>query len=230
MAGHSDEASRPLLHPPIDDQFVTPENSKSITAVPQTIFSAPEPTPPIKPGGTIREDVQIFLGSRLQHIFVLTLVSLDLLGIFADIFINLYTCEEGSPSPTWDHIRDVLNIIGLVFSCIFMLELMLSIWAFRAQYFQSTFRIFDATVIVAGFVIDVLLHGILEEVASLVVILRLWRFFKIIEEFASGAQEQMDGLNLRIEQLECENQDLKEMLTKWKGSDEEADIGSYKRK
>lgn len=69
----------------------------------------------------------------------------------------------------------------------------------------------------AGFIVDVLLHGILEEVASLVIILRLWRFFKIIEEFSVGAEEQMDGLELRIEQLESENADLREELKKQKG-------------
>jgi hypothetical protein len=79
---------------------------------------------------------------------------------------------------------------------------------------------------VAGFIVDVLLHGILEEVASLVVILRLWRFFKIIEEFSVGAEEQMDGLNLRIEQLEMENRDLKLELKKQKGTmDEEQELG-----
>ncbi len=78
----------------------------------------------------------------------------------------------------------------------------------------------------AGFIVDVLLHGILEEVASLVVILRLWRFFKIIEEFSVGAEEQMDGLELRIEQLETENADLKMQLKKQKGGlDEEQDVG-----
>lgn len=81
----------------------------------------------------------------------------------------------------------------------------------------------------AGFVVDVLLHGILEEVASLVIVLRLWRFFKIIEEFSVGAQEQMDGLELRIESLEVENRDLKERLRKSKGSDEESEIGMQYR-
>ena len=80
--------------------------------------------------------------------------------------------------------------------------------------------------IVAGFVTDVLLHGVLEEVASLVIILRLWRFFKIIEEFSVGAEEQMEGLNLRIEQLESENGDLKTQLKKQKGAlDEEESVG-----
>lgn len=81
----------------------------------------------------------------------------------------------------------------------------------------------------AGFVVDVLLHGILEEVASLVIVLRLWRFFKIIEEFSVGAQEQMDGLELRIESLESENRDLKERLRKSKGNDEESEIGMQDR-
>jgi len=97
------------------------------------------------------------------------------------------------------------------------------------RYFTSYFHTFDAIVIVAGFIVDVLLHGILEEVASLVIVLRLWRFFKIIEEFSVGAQEQMDGLELRIESLESENRDLKERLRNSKGNDEEAEIGMQER-
>lgn len=78
----------------------------------------------------------------------------------------------------------------------------------------------------AGFITDVLLHGVLEEVASLVVILRLWRFFKIIEEFSVGAEEQMDGLTLRIEQLETENEDLRRELKKQKETlDDEEEVG-----
>lgn len=150
--------------------------------------------------------------------FVLALVSLDLLGIFGDIFINLYTCEEGEPSPTWDQVREGLGIAGLVFSCLFMVELILSLWAFGWRYFQSLFHIMDATVILAGFVVDVLLKGVLEEVASLVVVLRLWRFFKIIEEFSVGAEEQMDGLEARIEMLESENRHLKAQLERGRNS------------
>lgn len=99
-------------------------------------------------------------------------------------------------------------------------------WQIDPSYFNSSFHILDAIVISAGFIVDVLLHGILEEVASLVVILRLWRFFKIIEEFSVGAEEQMDGLELRIEQLETENTDLKSELKKQKGTiDEEEEVG-----
>jgi hypothetical protein len=72
------------------------------------------------------------------------------------------------------------------------------------RYFRSTFHCFDAAVIVASFVIDALLRGILEEIASLVIILRLWRVIKIIEELSVGAQEQSEALHERLELLEQE--------------------------
>jgi len=96
------------------------------------------------------------------------------------------------------------------------------------RYFSSTFHILDSLVILLSFTIDVLLHGIVEEVASLVIILRLWRFFKIIEEFSVGAQETMDGLELRIEQLEEDNDRLRREVRGLKGglgADDDAENG-----
>lgn len=63
---------------------------------------------------------------------MLGLVSFDLLGIFADIIINLYQCDKDDEGadPVWDDVREALGIAGLVFSCLFMLELVLSVWAF----------------------------------------------------------------------------------------------------
>ena len=59
-----------------------------------------------------------------------------------------------------------------------------------------------------SFVVDVLLRGILEEIASLVIVLRLWRVFKIIEELSVGSQEQTESLRQRIEALEKEKSQL----------------------
>ena len=59
---------------------------------------------------------------------------------------------------------------------------------------------------------DVLLRGVIEEVASLVVILRLWRVAKIIEELSVGAQEQMEDLIEQVTGLQRENEELKAEL------------------
>jgi cell division protein FtsB len=74
----------------------------------------------------------------------------------------------------------------------------------------------------ASFIIDVLLRGILEEVASLVIILRLWRVFKIIEELNVGAQEQTEALHEQIERLEQEKSQLEVELTRLKSTAQES--------
>ena len=81
-------------------------------------------------------------------------------------------------------------------------------WYDRAD----SFEILDAAIIIAGFVIDVCLKGVLEEAGSIIVLLRLWRVFKIVEEFSAEASEQMDNLSERVEKLEVENGKLKKEL------------------
>jgi hypothetical protein len=94
------------------------------------------------------------------------------------------------------------------------------------SFFRSKFHCFDAAVIIASFVIDVLLRGILEEVASLVIILRLWRVFKIIEELSVGAQEQTEALHEQIELLEQEKSQLEVELTRLKSTAQESNVRS----
>ena len=44
----------------------------------------------------------------------------------------------------------------------------------------------------------------MEEAGSLIVVGRLWRVFKIIEEFSAGADDRIEELQERIEALEKE--------------------------
>jgi cellulose synthase/poly-beta-1,6-N-acetylglucosamine synthase-like glycosyltransferase len=128
MPSNDDSAQQPLLSAGITCDAVDP--SSNTQAVNPTEVD-PNDTSAFKTWYRNQlQWLQGFLASRTQHFCVLGLVSLDLLGIFADIFINLYTCEEGEPSPTWDAVRNMLGIAGLVFSCLFMVELILSVWAF----------------------------------------------------------------------------------------------------
>ncbi|KXL48938.1 hypothetical protein M433DRAFT_400 [Acidomyces richmondensis BFW] len=157
----------------------------------------------------IRRETKHFLTSKTGHYSVLVLVSVDISSIFADIILQLETCERHVPEKDGDKASSILGIFSLIFSCLFMVELIASIWAFGWQYFKSWFHCLDATVIIAGFIIDVLLKGVLEEIGSLVVVLRLWRVFKIIEELSAGAEEQMEPLHERLEMIERENEELR---------------------
>jgi len=84
------------------------------------------------------------------------------------------------------------------------------------RFFHSRFHCFDAAIILVGFLIDVVLKGPLEEVGSLVVVLRLWRVFKIIEELSAGAEEQMEPLQERLEDVEKENHELRKQIEQLK--------------
>ena len=75
----------------------------------------------------------------------------------------------------------------------------------RGSYFSSWFHTFDAAVILASFAIDLVAHGVAEDIASLVVVLRLWRFVKVVEEVSLGAAERMEDLEAQIEKLTEEN-------------------------
>lgn len=80
------------------------------------------------------------------------------------------------------------------------------------RFLKSKFHIFDALVIIASFILDVCLKGIVEEVGSVLVVLRLWRVFKIIEELGAEAQENLDKMEERVEGLKKENQELRRRL------------------
>src|SRR6266516_5783284 len=77
-----------------------------------------------------RRSLQRFLSSKTHHYAVLLLVSLDVSTIFADIIMNLIQCDNSNEAPNLEKARDAVGIVGLVFSSLFMLELVVSIWAF----------------------------------------------------------------------------------------------------
>ncbi|KAK8098401.1 uncharacterized protein PG998_013887, partial [Apiospora kogelbergensis] len=141
-----------------------------------------------------RRETRRFLSSKAKHWVILALVALDVAGILSDIFIALITCELKMEDKAWvQPTRSALTNFSLVMSCLFLLELLLCLWAEGIRYLSSWFHCFDAFVIVGSFVIDLLEHGIAEEIASLIVILRLWRFVKIANELSVEASEQIEG-------------------------------------
>jgi hypothetical protein len=129
----SSSSSQPLLSSPQNNDEPT-SSPPSFTSNTSFTENHPHLTRWAKIHTICRGRVKAFLSSRAQHYTVLGLVSFDLLGIFADIIINLYQCDEGDTNPKWDNVREGLGIAGLVFSCLFLAELIASIWAFGWRF------------------------------------------------------------------------------------------------
>lgn len=85
-----------------------------------------------------RKQTRRFLESKYGHYAVLLLVSLDVGCIFADFLISLYICDHHcgkgkEANESLPEAQDALGIVSLIFSCLFMLELVASVWAFGLQ-------------------------------------------------------------------------------------------------
>ncbi|KAL1872461.1 hypothetical protein VTK73DRAFT_1498 [Phialemonium thermophilum] len=160
-----------------------------------------------------RRWVRCILSSRKKHYATLLFVSIDVASILAEILIALITCDMGRRDEPWvEPAEGGLQIVGLSFSSFFLLELLVTVWAFGPRYFSTWFHCFDGVVIVVSFVVDLLAHGIVEEIASLVVGFRLWRFIKIVNELSVGASERIEEFEVKVRQLEHENAELRGRL------------------
>ncbi|EPE08262.1 hydrogen voltage-gated channel 1 [Ophiostoma piceae UAMH 11346] len=156
---------------------------------------------------------QRYLESKQKHYLLLGLVGLDAVAILTEILVFLVTCETGTQGEPWaETVLETTKLSGLVISSLFLAELLPSIWAVGWDFFGTWCHCFYAFVILASFAVDVLAHGVLDDIASLVVILRLWRMAKIVEEVSVGAEEQVEELEARVEKLEHEKVVLGQQL------------------
>ncbi|TDZ26708.1 Voltage-gated hydrogen channel 1 [Colletotrichum orbiculare MAFF 240422] len=162
-----------------------------------------------------RTSLKDVLSSRRKHYAVLALVSLDVAVLMANIFVELVACDMKRESEPWVRdTREGLEITSLVFSCLFLVELILCVVAFGLRYFAEWFHLLDGIVIAASFVVDILSHGVVEEIASLVIVFRLFRFVKVVEEMSMGAAERMEGLEEQLAELRRENGEMKRQLAR----------------
>jgi hypothetical protein len=78
-----------------------------------------------------RRKAQAKLSTKEKHYMIMGLVALDVSGILADIFVALIACDKHEQNERWvEDIRDGLKTASLVFSCLFITELILTVWAF----------------------------------------------------------------------------------------------------
>ncbi|KAJ5706951.1 hypothetical protein N7488_006752 [Penicillium malachiteum] len=163
-----------------------------------------------------RRSARNFLSSRWGHYLILLLVAVDVCCTFADFLIQLHVCElkqtRFGGDSGWEVTQDVLSISSLVISCLFMVELIVAALSFGMKYFSDWFHVFDSLVIIVAFTIEISLRGIGEELGSLVIVLRLWRVFQIIEELSSASEDSLEQYEQEIERLKVENSDLRDRL------------------
>lgn len=90
-----------------------------------------------------RQKTREFLTSKTKHYVILGMVALDVAGVLADIFITLIACDLGKKKEEWvEKSQEILYLVGLVFSSLFLVELMVTVWAFGIRYVDQSWLSF----------------------------------------------------------------------------------------
>ncbi|KAI0328543.1 hypothetical protein GY45DRAFT_991083 [Cubamyces sp. BRFM 1775] len=137
------------------------------------------------------------LESTPLHYTVIALVLIDSVCVLADLAYTFLSADctpiEGPDTPLW---LNVLANVSLVITTLFLAEIPITVWALGWQYYNpvgpvthAALHFFDAAVILTTFVLEVGLRGRERELASLLVILRLWRLVKLVQGIAVSAGE-----------------------------------------
>jgi len=72
------------------------------------------------------------------------------------------------------------------------------------RYLASWFHVFDSFIIGLALIIGTMTGGVVTDVGSLVIALRLWRLAQLSDEIVLDAQERIHGLEQRNQELSDE--------------------------
>ncbi|KAJ7905389.1 hypothetical protein B0H14DRAFT_2327329 [Mycena olivaceomarginata] len=171
-----------------------------------------------------------FLETPLLHKFVIFLVvseSLDASCVLADLgYAFLHencTPPAGPGAPVW---LSVLSHISLGITSFFLLEIPITLWALGLKFYDpwggvphAALHFFDAIIILTTFVLEIVLKGREQELAGLLIILRLWRLVKLVGGVSVGVGEigEQDAIRAaeaenEVEALKKENAELRARL------------------
>lgn len=182
------------------------------------------------PALTFRDSLKRLYSSERFQIAVVCLVILDAIFVLAELLIDLsiIELEHGHIAP------EVFHYLSLALLTFFVVELAGKLFAYRLEFFQHKFEVFDGVVVIVSFVLDIVF--VFREDAfdgmGLLILLRLWRVARIINGVLVSVKTRADQrlhklkesydhlvsrvteLQARTDKLEQENQKLKALLKK----------------
>ncbi|KAJ7172582.1 hypothetical protein C8R46DRAFT_156237 [Mycena filopes] len=174
-----------------------------------------------------RERTAELLESSLLHKVVILLITIDASCVLADLGYAFLdegcTPPEGPDAPVW---LSVLSHISLGITAFFLLEIPCTLWALGPRFYNpwgrvphAALHLFDAFIIVTTFILEVILKGKEQELAGLLIILRLWRLVKLVGGVSVGVGElgeedaaRAADAESQVEALKKENADLRARL------------------
>ncbi|XP_051916641.1 voltage-gated hydrogen channel 1-like [Hippocampus zosterae] len=177
---------------------------------------------------TFRDSLKRLYSSARFQVLVVCLVVLDAIFVLGEVLIDLsiIQLEHGHIAP------EVFHYLSLALLTFFMVEIAGKLFAYRLEFFQHKFEVFDALVVMVSFVLDVvfIFHDDVFDGMGLLILLRLWRVARIINGILVSVKTRADQkmhklkgsydflvqrvteLQQHIDQLQQDNQKLQTLL------------------
>ncbi|CAJ0748138.1 3068_t:CDS:2 [Entrophospora sp. SA101] len=159
---------------------------------------------------TVREWLEKRLESRRVHWIILGLIGVDFSCIMTIILLEFLAPDKYD---TDNELIEGLEVLAFFVNIMFLLEITLHafVYGFKTYFFKNNhwlIHIFDATIVLATFLLEIFLKGKQREVAGLLVLFRLWRVIKVMSVVAVSVEEydkhHIEELELKISELEEE--------------------------
>ncbi|KAF9096121.1 hypothetical protein BGX29_003181 [Mortierella sp. GBA35] len=148
--------------------------------------------------------------SKAAHITILALTLCDIILVMLQIGASLLHLDE-TEHEHW--ILELFGHLSLAIISVFMIEILLKLFAFGPRYFWRgtphwILHLVDAFIILISFLLEIFLKGAEQELSGLLIVFRLWRVIKLTGTVAIEVSEHDQAhvalLETRVHELEQE--------------------------
>ena len=129
---------------------------------------------------TFREKVEYVFNTSKFQIVIVCLVILDCLFVIAELLIDMNIVRL--PNHESNIAPKVFHYCSLSVLSLFLIEIIVRIYALRLKFFKHKLEMFDAIIVIVSFVLDIVYRNNdgPESGVGLLVVLRLWRVTRIL--------------------------------------------------
>ncbi|XP_055950317.1 voltage-gated hydrogen channel 1-like [Argiope bruennichi] len=188
-----------------------------------SVISDADEDPSLRPLVTCREKLCKLFESHKFQIGVIALVLIDCIIVVAELILEAKHHELDDKT-----IPHVLHYLSIVILSVFIVEIVMKMFAFRAEFFRHKLEVFDAFVVFLSFALDISFWE--QEEINLIIVLRLWRVARILNgvlisvktqsehklhkerQLREGVEQELNKCRLYTNALEKEVEMLRSLL------------------
>ena len=158
---------------------------------------------------TTKEKLRHILHSKALHLIIILLVLFDSVLVIFELLFDLEAFGEENK----DHIvREIFHGFSIGILSMFMIELILKLWADHQHFIRHKIEVLDAVVVVISWILDIALvffDSTSVLALELILLLRLWRVFRIVNGLIVAVKTKADE---RVHLFKMENKKLQTKL------------------